>query len=268
MKHHYVYLLIDTLPTDTRQFYIGVRSCTCNPDEDPYMGSSKSMTLQEKSRCDKLILEEFSTREEAIAYEIYLHDKFDVAVNNRFYNNAKQTSKKFDTSGKTFVFTEEHKLNMSIASRLRSSDTYPKGWKHTEEAKKAIANSKLGNPRSEEVKNKLRNKMKKLYESGYVNPNTGLTRTEEQRKQISLTRKENNVAKGVKNPRFSPWFIQYPDGKVEKFYDITKEEKSILDGLPKDTYQTLATLLKGERAAKKGRFKGYIIGNLPVDDIV
>lgn len=268
MKHHYVYLLIDTSPTDTRQFYIGVRSCVCNPDKDLYMGSSKSMTPQEKLRCDKLILEEFSTREEAIAYEIYLHDKFDVAVNNSFYNNAKQTSKKFDTSGKTFVFTEEHKLNMSTAAKLRSLDTYARGWEHTEDAKKAIAESKLGKPRPEEVKNKLRDKMKKLYKSGYINPNTGLTRSKEQRKQVSSTRKEKGVAKGTKNPKFSPWFIQHPDGKVEKFYDITKEEKSLLDRLPKDTYQTLATLLKGERPAKKGRFKGYTIGNLSVDDIV
>ena len=268
MKHHYVYLLIDTSPTDSRQFYIGVRSCTCNPDEDPYMGSSKSMTTEEKLRCDKLILEEFSTREEAIAYEIYLHNKFDVAVNSSFYNNAKQTSKKFDTSGKTFVFTKEHKLNMSTAAKLRSLDTYARGWKHTEDAKKAIAESKLGVPRSEEVRNKLSEKMKQWYEAGHVNPNTGLIRSEEQRKKISTARIEKGVAKGTKNPRFSPWFIQHPDGKIEKFYDITKEEKSLLDGLPKDTYQTLAALLKGERPAKKGKFKGYTIGNLSVDDIV
>lgn len=266
--HHYVYILIDTQPEDSRKFYIGVRSCTCNPEDDNYIGSSKSMTDEQKSRCDKLILEEFSSREEALNYEILLHNKFDVGINPMFYNKSKQTSTGFDTTGMKFTFSEEHIANMTIAIRNRPSSIYRKGWNHTEEAKQAIANSKLGIPRSEATKSKLSAAMKSKYAAGYINPNTGLIKPEEQRKAISTTRIEKEVAKGTKNPRFSPWFIQYPDGSIVEFYDITKEDKAILDGLPKDTYQALATKLKGEKAAKKGRFKGHIIGNIPVDDIV
>ena len=268
MKYHYVYLLIDTVPEDSRQFYIGVRSCEGSPENDSYMGSSKSMTSEQKLRCDKIILEEFKSREEAVSYEIYLHNKFDVAINEKFYNNSKQTSTGFDTTGRQFTFTEKHKHNMKLSHVTRSPDSYGKGWSHTEEAKQAIAKSKLGIPRSEETKHKLSENMKKLYETGYIHPKTGIKMSDQQKRQISATRKQKEAGKGIKNPRFSPWFIQHPNGTIEKFYDVTKEDKALLDGLPKDTYQVLATTLKGKRAAKKGKFKGYIVGNLSVDDIV
>lgn len=268
--YHYTYLLIHLEPKDERMFYIGVRSSKVAPDKDPYMGSSKSMTKEEKSNCDKLILEEFSTRAEALAHEIFLHNKFDVATNPKFFNNAKQTSTGFDTTGKTFTFTESHIENMKKAVNnrvLNKPETFPKGWNHTEEAKRKIAESKKDVPRSPEVVEKLKNAWKIKLQQGYVSPSLGSVHTEETRKRISEIRKASGASKGVKNPKFKPWFIIYPDGTKEVFNDITKEEKAIQDGFISHTYLTLFTSSRGVKPIKKGKFKGYIVGNV-VDDIV
>ena len=94
--NHYVYLLSHRVE---EKYYIGVRSCNSPIGEDNYKGSSCSMTQEEKDACNKIILKRFNTRKEAVAYEIELHDKFDVAANPLFWNNAKQTSCGWDTTG-------------------------------------------------------------------------------------------------------------------------------------------------------------------------
>lgn len=92
-KYHYTYLLIEDV---TEMLYIGVRTSKVPPDEDPYMGSSKYVPV---ANCDKIVLNEFSTREEAIQDEIRLHYLYDVCKNTMFYNRAKQTSTGFDSTG-------------------------------------------------------------------------------------------------------------------------------------------------------------------------
>ena len=77
--------------------YIGVRSSIVPPEADiDYLGSSKYVP---KLECDKIVLNEFLTRKEAVAYEIRLHELFNVGCNPVFYNKAKQTSTGFDMSG-------------------------------------------------------------------------------------------------------------------------------------------------------------------------
>ncbi len=87
--YHYTYILLDP---ESNMKYIGMRSCKCKPEEDTYMGSSYSMTIHDKRRCDKLVLEEFDTREEALQHEIKLHNQFEVHTNPEFWNLSKQTS--------------------------------------------------------------------------------------------------------------------------------------------------------------------------------
>lgn len=97
--NHYVYLLQNK--NDGKK-YIGVRSCKGIIEEDAYMSSSKWATKAYLAECTKTILKTFNTRKEAVQYEIYLHNKYDVAVNPEYFNQAKQTATKFDQSGKIF----------------------------------------------------------------------------------------------------------------------------------------------------------------------
>ena len=74
--------------------YIGSRGCNCLPEEDiKYFGSFKDKTF---NPTQKIILkDDYSTREEALADEIILHDYYDIANNPYFTNKAKATSTGF-----------------------------------------------------------------------------------------------------------------------------------------------------------------------------
>lgn len=114
-KFHYTYLLLD----NNGKMYIGARSCIVHPIDDNYWSSSKYVlnAITKGIKFNKQILSIWNTRKEAINHEILLHEIFDVAKNQSFYNKAKQTSTKFDTTG--FVFSEEQKLKISIASKRK-----------------------------------------------------------------------------------------------------------------------------------------------------
>ena len=94
--NHYVYLIEkkNTLPNSSK-YYIGVRSCEGLIADDDYMGSSKYLTedieKEGKSNFNKIILKRFQTREDAVQYEIDMHNEFEVASNPLFFNRTKQT---------------------------------------------------------------------------------------------------------------------------------------------------------------------------------
>jgi hypothetical protein len=112
-KAHYVYKITNNNPTDSRKYYIGVRTApNGNPQEDTkYWSSSKYL----KEAIEEIGLENFSkeilstweTREEAIAEEIRLHEKLNISLNENYYNKAKQTSTGFDRTG----ISNEYRLN-------------------------------------------------------------------------------------------------------------------------------------------------------------
>jgi len=155
-QHHYVYKITNNKPTDSKKYYIGVRTCkNCLPKEDiEYMGSSKSLneSIQKNGRdvFVKEILSIWKTRKEAVNEEIRLHNKFDVAKNPKFYNKAKQTSTGFDTTGTHL--SDKHKKSISrfFKGRLDSEDTKRKksesmkGRIFTEKHKKNMSESMKG----------------------------------------------------------------------------------------------------------------------------
>lgn len=61
-RHHYVYRLDCTL---SGEFYIGVRSCDCHPNQDRYMGSGCWPATVHKSHLKKTVLSLHETRAEA-----------------------------------------------------------------------------------------------------------------------------------------------------------------------------------------------------------
>jgi hypothetical protein len=77
------------------------------------------MTKEDKDVCNKIILKRFTNRKDAVAYEIEMHNRFDVAVNHQFWNRAKQTATGFDRSG---VMISEELLNKSYRGRKLSAE--------------------------------------------------------------------------------------------------------------------------------------------------
>ena len=95
--NHYTYLIQSR--NGEVMNYIGVRSCECSPEEDNYWGSSKHLPQDISDTHNRYIIDTYDTRGEAVADEIWMHDFFDVAINPKYYNKAKQTSIGFDTAG-------------------------------------------------------------------------------------------------------------------------------------------------------------------------
>ena len=102
---HYTYRITNI---KEKKYYYGVHSCNCLPKEDigiKYFSSSKNKEFikdQKENPQDYKykIIKIFKTRREAIEHEIFLHNKFNVGINEKFYNDSKQTSTGFDTTGR------------------------------------------------------------------------------------------------------------------------------------------------------------------------
>ena len=125
-KHHYVYKSFE----EEGREYIGVRSCSCLPEEDTkYFGSfyDKSFFPTEKT-----ILFVCETREEVLEIEIELHDFFGVAVHPQFANRAKAVSTGFDVAG--VPKTKEWK--QATSERMSGEKNHQFGVPRTEEWKK------------------------------------------------------------------------------------------------------------------------------------
>jgi len=111
--NHYTYFLTAKELFNGMKYYIGVRSCKSNPEEDKYLGSSK-VIKRNKIAVDKHILATWNSRKEAVSHEILLHECFDVALNKEFFNQAIQTSTGFDTTGKVSSFKGKKHTAQSI----------------------------------------------------------------------------------------------------------------------------------------------------------
>ncbi len=126
--YHCVYRITHIL--DWR-IYIGKHSGKIPPKEDignpgGYFSSSKDidfMADQKKNPQDYKydIIKTFKTSLSAINYEIYLHNKYNVGINPRFYNLAKQTSSGFDTTGRKGTIIES-KIKSMIQPNLKIND--------------------------------------------------------------------------------------------------------------------------------------------------
>jgi hypothetical protein len=146
--NHYVYLIEKKSAVETEQkYYIGVRSCECKIGDDDYMSSSKYLKedIEQTGReqYNKIILKRFDKREDALNYEILMHEKFDVACNPIFFNKAKQKTVGFACGpGELNPFygkkhTEEYKQRQSVLLKTKNCRQKKTnlGLVHTEETK-------------------------------------------------------------------------------------------------------------------------------------
>jgi len=178
---HYVYRITNIR---LNKHYYGVRtSKNKTPEEDIgiyYFSSStdKDFIKDQKENPQDYkykVIKKFNTREEAIELEIKLHNKFNVGINESFYNKTKQTSVGFDRSGIPTIFTKKHKENLSAAGKNRiftkkhkenlsvaklnkyNGENNPMyGKHHSEETKEKIRKTQLGKIISEETRANMR----------------------------------------------------------------------------------------------------------------
>jgi len=120
--------------------YIGSRGCKCLPEKDiNYFGSFKDKSFRPTQ---KIILDIYKTREQALEAEVILHDFYDVANNPHFANRAKQTSTKFyyivpfeEASRRGIINGLKHKQNKTGVCGRSKEQMSKDGKKATERAR-------------------------------------------------------------------------------------------------------------------------------------
>ena len=142
-EYHYTYYSYE----EWGRGYFGVRTCECLPEEDvEYFGSFADKSFRPTQ---KIILKsDYTTRVEANADEIILHDYYDVGNNPHFANRAKATSTGF------YVPRERAIKNGKLGGRVGglSSKEDNLGFFSLTKEKRIEASKKGG--RTAEIKNK------------------------------------------------------------------------------------------------------------------
>lgn len=146
---HYVYRITNI---KLKKHYYGARSSK-DPSSDlgiKYFSSStdKEFIQDQKENLQNYkykIIKIFNTRKESINLEIKLHNKYNVGVNESFYNKAKQTSVGFDRSGKTMSHTNVSKEKISEGNKGKKRSKKQK--RHLSEIRKErFASGKIIKP--------------------------------------------------------------------------------------------------------------------------
>jgi len=127
-KHHYVYRITNT---KLNKHYYGVRTSVIIPSKDlgiKYFSRSFDNQFREDQKNNPqnykyTIVSELDSREEALMLEIKLHAKFNVGVNESFYNRSKQTMISFDNTGKKASSETRSKLKNAHA-KIKNTKKY------------------------------------------------------------------------------------------------------------------------------------------------
>jgi hypothetical protein len=163
--NHYTYMITVKNPTDSRRFYVGVRSCKGIPEQDRYIGSSKHFAEWRKQNpiavIEKQVLAVWPTRQEAMSHEMLLHDCFDIPKNPEFWNKAKLLTNGFTTAGidlpnkyKKGQISPRKGVKLTV-EQIENARLRKLGTKHSEETKKRMSKSQTGRKWSEEHKQKF-----------------------------------------------------------------------------------------------------------------
>lgn len=169
---HYVYRITNT---KLGKHYYGKRSSKTQPAKDIgviYFSSStdSAFILDQKSNPNDYkykVVSVHLTAQEAVHKEIKLHNLFDVGVNPKFYNKAKQTSTGTDMTG--IPQTEEHRTNMSIAiktsNKVLMKNIAQTGIPRKEEHKRNMSVARKNSDKVKQVNEKLK-KYANIYKKG------------------------------------------------------------------------------------------------------
>lgn len=205
-KYFYVYYSYE----EWGRGYIGSRECKCLPEEDvTYFGSFSDKTFKPTQ---KIILQIYASKMEAIEDEVKLHSFYNVDINPHFANRSKQTSKKFYFDSTGMVRSEETRQkklgkNNPMFGKTHSREARQKISKAAKNisdetrrrmsiARVGKSSSMLGKTHSEETKKKLAEAGKRLV--GELNPFYGKTHSEEVKKKLSEARKGKTLSEETK----------------------------------------------------------------------
>ena len=128
MKYHYTYRITNSR---LNKHYYGARTSNVIPSKDlgiKYFSSSSDTQFREDQKNNPqdykyIIVSEFDSREEAVELEIKLHTKFNVGLNESFYNKTRQSVATFDNTGIKASF-ETRSKQRKAAAKIKDTKKY------------------------------------------------------------------------------------------------------------------------------------------------
>lgn len=241
MKYHYVYRITNKI---LNKHYYGVRTCKINPKDDigfKYFSSSldKEFIKDQKENPHTYkykVVKVFESRDEANKHEQLLHDKFNVSVNELFYNRHNSGSE-YTTYGKvTCLDLRDNKTKSVIKSEFYKHNYYVSV--HKNKLVSNVTRDKLAKKKINTVvaidtrKGEKVSISKKEFDNNeyYIGVTKGVKPSKKTLKKLS------NATKGANNPRAKK--INIYNDKDELMYECNGNFKEVcnIEDLP---YQPL-----------------------------
>lgn len=201
---HYVYRVTSLLEN---KHYYGLRSCNISPDSDlgiHYFTSSSDKSFKNDFKLNPqnykcVIVKIFEKRKDAANYEILLHEKFNVDINEKFYNKVK--AKQCGRDMKGFKHTKYSKAKMSKARIGKEPWNKGKTNCYNKETLKKMSNARIG----KEPCNKGKKGMWKPTEANLINLSKAM-----KGRVLSQEHKDK-----LKKPKTNTLNYKYPKEKVK-----------------------------------------------------
>ena len=172
-KYHYVYRITCLNEMSVEKYYYGSRSSKLEPKSDDYWSSSKYIKIAIDKfgikYFKKKIIKTFLTREDALKYEMLLHEKFSVDKNPIFFNKSKASN-----------------FGIKITGLFSKDKTYEELY---------------GEEKAKKLKIIRAENFKKIDKNGIKNPMYGKKHSEEMKMKLSIDRQ------GEKHPAFKSFWI-------------------------------------------------------------
>lgn len=140
MNGSYVYHYVYYSHEEWGRGYIGVRSCSCTPDKDSYLGSYRDKTFKPNQ---KIILMEFKSRAEAEQAERDLHEFFSVVENSHFANQVKNTLNGFSRAGAKNSLEHRQKTRAANIGEKNPNYGKPRSESTKQKQSRALKNRKF-----------------------------------------------------------------------------------------------------------------------------
>jgi len=196
--HHYTYRI--THIVDKKHYY-GTRSSKVHPKEDLGIKYFSSSTDKEFIKDQKnnphlykyKVVKIFDSRKEAMKLEIVLHKKFNVGINESFYNKSKQTSTGFDfnhTGLKRSKEVRDKQSNRQLGVKFTQTrrDNISKSTKKVQENGKTVAQNRAMKGSDNPMFGK----------KGELNPFYGKTHSDETKQLLSIKAKDRLLTEETK----------------------------------------------------------------------
>lgn len=260
MKNHYVY----QITYNTGKKYIGVRSCTCNIEEDTYMGSAFNLPKEAVIGC-KEVLSTHLTREEAMQEEIRLHALYNVKDNDDFYNQCNATSTKFQVSKEAQKRSAETRRGRTKETHAYIADQVASRAKYKGKGLTLAQKAQWSPERMKERMKKYKETLVKTMEDPIKAQKIQEARIRGGKSCKGIPNPKKGHT-GLNHPKVNPWWYKDPNGNITIVNNSIRDYVSTTEIFPMSS-ATIMRYIRTNKVPDKILSAGWDFGLINGQDI-